>query len=443
MKFKILLLTVFLAQIIIAQEKKCSAFLINKETKKPIFGASILLGKKIISFSDETGKIDFKTNIKNNDKYIKIIHLSYETDSILISKLNEKSRKIRLIEKFTNLDEIVIVSKLKLTKKEIIKNAVKQFKVSNRDKPYWASINYKQTLNYKAVPQAYYEMDGHAFMIGKKTNISNHPILIPNQIRRTKENNTISDLWYVKKNVKLLKVSHDIARYNLFDFSCFKSTHPLSKSGNKSFEFKINNTEIIDNEEYYVINFKQNRKIYEKRYLFNMNGQLWVSKKDFTLKKLNVGFDFARIDYNQVKINYERIDEIIYPSKIHTESYRYKNFNDNNISNLVVKSSVIFNKIDIKERENYKKMYPPYMLGFLTSNIYNEDYWKNHPLEDEQYKKDVQVLIGKQSWNSAFTDGANEIQYDENSIIDKGVKLYKKQNLELLNRMKKDLNIEN
>ncbi|WP_299778825.1 hypothetical protein [uncultured Formosa sp.] len=443
MKFKILLFTIFLTKLLIAQDNNYSAILINKETKKPVFGASITLEKNIICISDETGKIEFKTNIENNGKYVKITHLSYETDSILINKINDKSRKIKLIEKFTNLDEIVIIAKLKLTKKEIIKNAVKQFQISSRDKPYWASINYKQTLNYNAVPQAYYEMNGHAFMIGKKTNMAFDPILIPNQIRRTKENEKITNLWNVKKNVELLKVGHDIARINLSSFSCFKSTHPLSKSGSKSFEFKINNIETIYNEEYYVIDFKQNRTIHKKRYLFNMNGQLWVSKKDFTLKKLNVGFDFDKISYNQIEINYETINEIIYPSKIYTERFCYKNFNDINISNFIVKSSLIFNKIDIKERDNYRKIYPPYMLGFLTSNIYHDDYWKNYPILDEQYKKDVTQIIGNQNWNLAFLDGANEVQYNQNSIIDKGIKLYKKQNLDLLNRMKKDLNIEN
>lgn len=439
MKIKFLLFTILITQFLIAQQKKHSGYLINKETKKPIFGASILLDKRIISVSDEFGKFEFETDIHEDDKYVKIIHQSFEIDSILIGQLNEKPRKIKLIEKFTNLDEIVITAKLKLSKKEIIKNAVKQFKNSNRKKPYWASINQKQTLSHKGIPKAYFEMNGHAFMIGENKNPFIAPILIPNQIRRTKESQHISDLWFGKNKGKFLKASHVISRGTLFDFRCLESTHPLSKSGNKSFEFKIEKTETIDHEEYYVIHYNQNKRIHQKRNFFNMNGQLWINKKDFTLKKSNTGFDFDKLYYSRIKIDYKIINGIIYPSKIHTVRYQYKNSKNDDVANLIAKSSITFNTIDFKERENYRLMYPPYMKAFLTSSIYDKNYWGISPLKDKTFKKDVQEIIGNEDWNSAFSDGANEREYKKNSIIVKGIKVYEKKNSELLNRMKKDL----
>jgi hypothetical protein len=441
MKRSALILAVLFTQIIIAQKKTYSGYIINKETKEPISGAAILLRGRVITFSNLLGKFEF-TSKKKKKEYVKITHLSYETDSILLKKISRKNVKIGLVEKFTSLDEVVVTASLELSKKEIIKRATKKFDLSKRKGPYWSSVNYKQSFIHKGVAQGYYEMDGHAFMIGEDNYIFRLPILIQNQIRRTTENEEMANLLAWHKSNKLLKHGHDKARGSLLNFRCTEVIHPLNKRKNKFFEFKIEKTEEIDGKEYYVIQFKQKRKIYVKRKIFKTSGKLWVDKEDFMLLKSNIGFDFDNITYSNLKIKYLTNNDIVYPSEIYSETYHYTNPRGQDISNLITKGLMTFNKIDFKQREDYHKMYPYYMLGFLTANVYNKGYWSNKPINSNLFKRDIMDIVGSGTLETNFMLGAKEKQYEKKSATAKVLEMYKQRNLELLKKMKKDLNIK-
>lgn len=440
MKRSALILAVLFTQIIIAQKKTYSGYIINKETKEPISGAAILLKDRVVTFSNLLGRFEF-TSEKKKKEYVKITHLSYETDSILLKKISRKNVSIGLIEKFTSLDEVVVTASLELSKKEIVKRATKKFDLSKRKGPYWSSVNYKQSFIHKGVAQGYYEMDGHAFMIGEDKYIFRLPILIPNQIRRTTENEEMANLLAWSKSDKLLKHGHDKARGSI-SFRCTEVIHPLNKRKNKFFDFKIEKIEEINGKEYYVIQFKQKRKIYVKRKIFKTSGKLWIDKENFTLLKSNIGFDFDNVTYNSLKIKYLTNNDVIYPSEIYTERYHYTNPRGQDISNLITKSLMTFNKIDFKEREDYHRMYPYYMLGFLTADVYNKDYWSNKPTNNDLFKRDIFDIVGNGDLEANFMLGAKEKQYEKKSTTADVLKMFKKGNLELLERMKKDLNIK-
>ena len=256
MRKTLLISLLIIIQTSFAQKKDYYGQLVNSETKKPVFGAAIELDGEIVSLSNEFGKFKFRANINRNKFYIKFKHISYLIDSIKIKEL-KRNHKIVLFESFNILDEVDIIAKKKLSKKEIIKKIIQQFENSKRKKPYWSQINYKQTISHKGIAKAYYEMDGNALMIAGNKYIFDDPFLIPKQIRRTTEPQIITDLWMGRNKKNLLKISHDVSRFSLFEYRCFEILHPISKYGNRFFKFKFEKSETINKKEFYVLHFKQ------------------------------------------------------------------------------------------------------------------------------------------------------------------------------------------
>jgi flagellar basal body-associated protein FliL len=437
MKGGIVILLILFAQLLTAQNTSYSGTLINKETQKPIFGATISVNNRMITFSDEAGKFQFEFAKAKKDSYVQIAHQSYETDSILLKKLVKKEVTIRLVEKFENLDEIVIKASLDLTKKEIVKRAVKTFGESNRKKSYWSSINYKQTLLHQGTAQAYYEMEGHALMVGENNYIFSKPLVIPDQIRRTREHQQVTNLMKWEANKDHLKVSHFIARGNLISFRCFEVFHPLRKNKKRLFDFKIEKIEEINDRKYYVIHYKAKNRIYENRRFNRVNGQLWIDKEDFTLYKSTVGFDFDRIHYEYLQVQYEQYDGVIYPVEIYNEEYRYKNNKNQDISNVIIKRLSTFDTIDFEERGHYKGL-DLFMAGYITADVYNQDYWAQRPIDNESFESDVSEIIGKEDWHAHFASGAKEIQYQKGSSTEEAIQMTQKRNSELVEKMKKE-----
>lgn len=85
--------------------QRISGFLLDSETKEPIYRAHIKVNKKIY-LSDKKGFFSF---ILKNSKRITISHIKYQTKSVEIK--TKKRIKILLTEKRENLEEIKVTSK--------------------------------------------------------------------------------------------------------------------------------------------------------------------------------------------------------------------------------------------------------------------------------------------------------------------------------------------
>ena len=439
MKNKIFLFTILFTQILFAQHKKHSGILINKKTKNPVFGATVLLNNRIIAISNEKGEFEFKIDEGGSKEFVKISHQSYEIDSVQIENINERSRVIKLVETFTKLKEVVLISKF--SKGEIIKKAIEQFEITKREKPYWASINFKQTLGRDENAEAYYEMDGHAFMIGENENPFVGPVFVQNQIRRTRESLGITNTW-LTYYPGYLKVSHYISLSSLCNYRCFETAHPLSLSTYESFDYKIEKIVVIDGEEFYLIQYRQNKKINRSSDFYDMNGQLWVNKNDYTLKKSTVKFNYNNAYNCEVKADYRKINNIIYPLEIYTIEQGYKDIGEQYITNMITKGLMTFNDVYTEEIRNHRKWHPIYLTGYIIADKYDKEYWHDKPVNDEMFRKDVLGIVGSNDWDLEFKQGSEEKQYKERSIINLAIHQYKEKDQKLLRKLNEDLNIK-
>jgi hypothetical protein len=441
---KILFIICLVSQTLLAQKINCSGKLLDKNSKAPIFGVGLTLENNVVCYSDEEGNFEFDIEKPKVNKIITFSHVSYVPARIVVSDFEKGAQTIALTESTTELEEVVVTPVKKIPQKNILKIAMKQFKTNSRAAPYWSEMNYKQSVLVDGVPKGYFECDGHIFMPGKNKSPWVYPMTIPNQIRRLNEDPRLMELNFYQNNGipnDYVYVGSSFLSTLWFNYRLFEVVHPLSSEGRGAYDFKIIETSFQGDSDYYIIRFTQKEKIiiggWNIRY---MSGLLWIDKKDFNLKKVSPSFGYDKHCYNQYVINYNLIANKLYPVKIEVNNFDYRNASKQ-VSNLVKSGTFTFNKIDLIERKNYSRIYVSYLIYDLTEK-YDKNYWKVHPLEDLKYKNHVMTILENSDWNTAFEKGAKEREYNENSNFSKRIKYFEKENLELEQIMKRDLNLK-
>lgn len=415
-----------------------SGKIIDKTNKDPVFGAYILINNEQIGITDDLGRYEFSlATITTNDS-ICVSHLVYGKNYYAISDF-KSSNTIELTSKVNILEEVVVHNGLKddnITLELSRANYQKNLNTSN----YWSGINLKQLTKYKDTAQSYLEVEGHIFMVGDlKKNPFGFGFIIPKEVRRTKESKFLQDVY--KENNQKNGLLQNIGREwisVLLDYNFFKLIHPLSKQGKNKFIFKLNGTQWINNNEYYVLEYKQAKRIKLKtRYLKNMYGQIWINKEDNFIFKETTYFDFENLNSSNFTIFYKRIKNKIYPYKMTHNVFKHKSKNIN------VKSVYEFKNINTEERDNYRKLYGVYDQAAVFKDInYNKQYWSKYNLKDNPFQKDIECLSGKKNLDLMFKEGAESDIYNRNhpvyNYIKSKISDYKK--VETI--LKKDLNLK-
>jgi hypothetical protein len=383
---------------------------LDVESKKPIPDVLIIVNHNIIAYSDINGKyiLELPKSFKNE---IVFSHISYETKSYNLNNLVNHS-EISLKNTNNYLDEIVI-SSTKISKKEILKIATKNYKNKIRKESYWSSVNLKQVLKYKDSVPCYLEVDGNLFSLGDDRNVWNWPILVPEESRRTKENFIKS-----KAEKKLLKERNQLySNFGLESFNSafllhygfFENGHPLSKNGRNLYRFSIENTIELDNEKCYVINYEAKKPITKIKSwpFYKIRGQIIVTKENLTLKKITSLF--RRFKKNKedgidviFTINYQLINDIIYPKNI-SYDIKFPQFESKGILN--------FKNIYEAKIENYRKKISSNRYLFRFSEVYNKYnslYWKSKPLRSEFLINELNSIFNKKNTDSIFLEGAKQ-----------------------------------
>ncbi|ETN95267.1 hypothetical protein SAMN04487906_3221 [Zhouia amylolytica] len=437
---------------LIAQNITISGKIIDEGTREPIFGVALMLNDRIICYSNDEGAFKFEIDNSHVDEIISFHHFSYPNKALLISKL-KSLQTIQLVQMSIPLEEVVISSAGKLTKKEILKRAVKQYEDSGKTSPYWSDFNYKQTIYNNSKPQGFLESDGYILM-PEKISSWNSPIIVPNQMRRLNEDPEIAELDFKdmfvnnrngnKIQIPFKHIGGLYMRSHWRDYGSLAENHPLSNKGFKYFRFNIDKIINQGDEEFYVIDFKQHKTISNKGWeLTHMQGKLWVNKRTFGLHKLITQFrhrwHYSYINYD---IQYQLFEDKLFPYEIDLSTYKYQTSSGEH--NVVKRGTVKLNTIYKANTKN------PYIHGGGDGNAfvwydvhetYNPEYWIDRPLSDIRYRNDVFSILGKQNWDSAFVKGASQKEYKANSLAIKGIEFFEDVRNEFITYMEKDLNI--
>lgn len=399
------------SQLFFAQKGHYSGTIIDQHTKEPVFGVSIIYNGNKITYSNELGIFEFTVDKKNVLDSISFKHMSYEKHTIALAKLKAKNNTIELKNSFIILEEVVVTA-TKTPDEKIVDQAIKKYHDNYRKSGYWTSGNYKQLLSYKAKPCGYFEIMGNIYQTG--TNYQNLWRLlsfVPNEVRRTKENNILSNLTKVNQ-VSPADYTGGLFAFIVFArYRFFEMFHPLNEKGKKRFKFIVKTTEQINGKEYYVISYKQKRERIriQTRSFLEAQGEIWVDKNNYSMLKLTVSFNFEDISSDNFSITYEEIDDELFPNKIDIDSYFYVKHNKD--KTVHIEGVLAFNNINIVEKQ-YEYMYPDLIGNHAFSNIpYNQSFWKKYPIKEPKLKNGLLKFIGDANIDSAFEEGAQQKVY--------------------------------
>lgn len=400
---KKILILILLLNLTTGLAQKITGQIINEFDNTPIFGVTIYSDGVPFAFSDQEG--EFEIEDVSTIKELTFSHLAFTEKVLKTSDFKSENQIIYLTEKATMLREVEIITpKNPLTLEDIIKKSSKKFIENYKAKPYYSNANVKQIVMENNSFKGFIELDGLLFnFISKNNNTFQYPYLIPKEYRKNVENLNLRN-YIVKQKEMFNYFNTDYLRGSFFlNFQSANLSHPLFKKHKYTYK-RLEDIEINGNE-YYQIQFFQKKGISVGRDLFNVYGEMLISKEDFTIVKHKVSFDFDKSCSNEFEIFYDKKGDKILPSKITSNikliGKRHKNKNVFFQTYLNIDNSKTVDSKDIKL--GYHICY------YLDELNYNSNYWQNKTqffsteLIDNYLK-----FISKQD----FEEGAKQKQLD-------------------------------
>lgn len=416
MNLKSLLYLLLFTTPIFSVAQKITGQVINEYDKTPIFGVTIYSAGVPFAFSDEEGK--FEIEDATQIKALTFSHLTFTEKTIKISDFKNENQLVYLVEKTTLLNEVEVISpKNPLTLNEIIKKSTKEFIESYKTTTYLANVNAKQIVIQNNEYLGYLEIDGIFYnFVPKDRNPFRYPFIIPKNYRKNYENNSLTD--YSSKNKFPLKtISPKLFNDSFFDFQFATLTHPLYKKNKYTYN-RLDDIE-INGTAYYQIQFFQKKGINLKRELLNVCGEMIISKKDFSIVKHKVSFDFENINSNEIEILYTKKGNKILVSKIKINTKiinsKYKN------KGLYIQSYMVIDNSKTIDTENITKKIRFDSCYYLDEIKYDTNYWKQ---KVEYSSTELINNYLKTLSEQDFQEGAKQ------KVLDTKSKYYKKWNEE-------------
>mgnify|MGYP006192058061 CR=1 FL=1 len=400
---KKILILILLLNLTTGLAQKITGQIINEFDNTPIFGVTIYSDGVPFAFSDQEGNFEIEDTSKI--KEITFSHLAFTEKTLKISDFKSENQIVYLVEKATMLREVEITThKNPLTLEDIVKKSSKKFIENYKATPYYANANVKQIVMENNIYKGYLEMDGLFYnFIPKQNNTFQYAYILPREFRKNIEQ--LSSKEYIFKSKEMFNYfSTDYLRGSFFlNYQSANLSHPLFKKHKYTYK-RLEDIEINGNE-YYQIQFFQKKGISVGRDLFNVYGEMLISKEDFTIVKHKVSFDFDKSCSNEFEIFYDKKGDKILPSKITSNikliGKRHKNKNVFFQTYLNIDNSKTVDSKDIKL--GYHICY------YLDELNYNSNYWQNKTqffsteLIDNYLK-----FISKQD----FEEGAKQKQLD-------------------------------
>lgn len=183
-------------------------------------------------------------------------------------------------------------------------------------------------------------------------------------------------------------------------------SHPLFKKHKYNYK-RLEDVE-IDGNEYYQIQFFQKKGINIGRDLFNVYGEMLISKENFSIVKHKVSFDFDKITSNEFEIVYDKKGNKLLPSKIisNIKLISKKHKTKNTLFQMVL-------KIDNSKTIDSKEIKLGFQICYYLDEVnYNANYWQQKTNTSSTDLIDNYIkTISQQD----FHNGATQKQLDINS----------------------------
>jgi len=398
-----LFITLFLSFTSFAQV--ISGQVVNEFDNTPIFGITVYGNGMPMAFSDQEGffEIDDISTIKK----LTFSHLAFAEKTIEIGSL-KKDQIIYLTEKTNLLNEVIVTNKTNtLSLKDIIKKSSDKFKESLKTEPYLVNVNAKQVVMQNNNYLGYVELDGVLYnFIPKDNNPFKYPYILPKEARKSVENTKLSD--YANKNkFPYNTICTDLLRGSFLNIQFSNVSHPLTK--NHKYSYKQLEDIEINGDLYYQIQFFQKRGINVKRDLFNVYGEMLISKENFTILKHKVSFDFDDINSNELEILYDKKGNQLLPSKIilttKTINSKYKKKGVLNQVVLTINNSKTLAAKDIVKHLGFHLSY------YVDTLKYDSNYWKQTTASSTELIDNYLNTLTKEN----FEEGSKQKVLDQKS----------------------------
>ncbi len=407
MKLKSFIFFLFFALPVNLLAQKITGQVINEFDNTPIFGVTIYSDGVPFAFSDQDG--EFEIEDSSEIKALTFSHLAFTEKTLKTSEFKNENQIVYLAEKATMLREVEIITlKNPLTLEDIVKKSSKKFIECYKTTPYLTTINAKEIVMQNNEYMGYVEIEGILYnFIPKDRNPFKYSFVLPLEIRKSKEKTELSD--YSSKNKLPYNTScTDLLRASFLDVQFSNVSHPLIKKQKYTFK-RLEDIE-IDGNEYYQIQFFQKKGIKAKIDLFNVYGEMLISKEDFSIVKHKVSFDFDNINSNEIEILYAKKGVAILPSiikvntKIINSKYKKKGVYKQIVFN--IDNSKTIDTKDITEKVAFNLNY------YLDEVKYDANYWKQKSQNSstELIDKYLKTLSEQD-----FQDGAKQKVLDINS----------------------------
>ena len=372
MNLKSLIYLLLFTTPIISQAQKITGQVINEFDKTPVFGVTIYSDGVPFAFSDQEGK--FEIEDASQIKELTFSHLAFIEKTFKVSDFKSENQLVYLVEKATLLDEVEVISpKNPLTLNDIIKKSAKNFIENHKATPYYANVNAKQIIMENNFYKGYLEIDGllHNF-VPKKNNTFQYAYIIPRELRKNVEQLNPKD--YILKPKEMFNYfGGDYLRGSFFlNLQSANLSHPLFKKHKYTYK-RLEDVE-IDGNEYYQIQFFQKKGINVGRDLFNVYGEMLISKEDFTIFKHKVSFDFDKKFSNEFEIIYDKKGDKILPSKI---SSRIKSISKKSKKTNTIFQQILLNINNTKTVDSKDIKHGFHVCFYLDELKYDANYWKN------------------------------------------------------------------
>jgi hypothetical protein len=373
MNLKSLIYLLFFTTPITLLAQKISGQVLSEFDKTPVFGVTVYSDGVPFAFSDQEGKFEIEDT--SQIKELTFSHLAFIEKTFKVSDFKSENQLVYLVEKATLLDEVEVISpKNPLTLNEIIKKSSKKFIESYKTTPYLANANAKQIVMHNNEYLGYIELDGIIYnYVPKSNNAFRYAFILPKEYRKNKE--TLKTKNNASKNREMFNYfGTDFFRESFFkNVQSSNLSNPLFKKHKYTYK-RLEDIEINGNE-YYQIQFFQKKGINVKRDLFNVYGEMLISKEDFSIVKHKVSFDFDDIYSNEIQIVYVKKGAKTLPSKINLSSKiinpKSKKKNTFIQAYLIIDNSKTIDTKDITEQLTFNLNY------YLDEVKYNANYWQN------------------------------------------------------------------
>lgn len=388
--------------------------ILEKETNIPVFGAAIIIEDNVISVSDENGIFKIRNKEYDGSSSFIITHMSYNTEEFQLAELMTDEEFTVFLEPKIEVLEAVTLNTI--PNKEVLKNMFDQFKKTYKYEEYLAPVKYDQIIKNGSSVEALLQMDGYVYMPMNTQNPFIYPNLLPEQLRRTKENREVGKKWFVsagKKEYPYNQLSGIFARTIWQNYGMFEVFNPLNRKEKRFYTYNLSGIRNLAGKKVYAIKFKQKKEMSKKGWSIHyVHGEILIDYSTFLVKSITYNFKVENLSFNSFIVDYELHNNRLFPAKIKLMNYRFSE-KDEGIENIVIEGILEFGEF-AKYKKDVKLDFQPHKLWIAQQAKYDPEYWEDRSFLNKDFKELVGNWVDERKLNNLFMEGYKQGDHYEN-----------------------------